>query len=348
MMLAGCAKWEVTGYDPSDDAVSFGTYTAQTTRGAQTTTTTLQQSGFGVMACYTQQSAWNDAKAAAETNYMYNQQISYTDGVWIYSPRKYWPNSAGHKISFFAYAPYENQSSRHYGIELPANTAVGVPYIDLTVAQLSSSQVDLVTAEAVDMVKTTERIKFTFNHVLSRIAFAARTGRNIDANTVIKVTSLEVWYANGRVDQKARYTFTSPFGSWGDPRTQFAGVDDEDVRSGGLLVTGGVVLTDGYTAGSPVVANQQLNAADRYLMIIPQSVDFGDLYVDVGFTVTTADTALPNDESVVTNYRRVHLPAVVFEQGKAYTFVFVISPKAIEFDVVDVTAWAEAEPAQIE
>lgn len=99
------------------------------------TTSTLQKTGFGVMA-YTHSIATGAGYTATQgganpiaPNFMYNQLVGYEASNWIYNPLKYWPNetakggTAADKlnvdqqsvpatsddkegVSFFAYAPY--------------------------------------------------------------------------------------------------------------------------------------------------------------------------------------------------------------------------------------------------
>lgn len=128
--------------------VTFGTYIGEqaTTRagyvGNIANTTTLENASvkFGVFGFYTEDklyyntsdgntppaAAAGSAASATKPDFMYNQEMTYSGGVWTYAPIKYWPNdfngngnavdnqstdgaATGTKnnyISFFAYAPY--------------------------------------------------------------------------------------------------------------------------------------------------------------------------------------------------------------------------------------------------
>lgn len=96
-------------------AVGFDVYAQRNVRRAGATgiinAEALQTSGFGVFAFYTNA---NEYDPQAVPNFMYNQQVSYADSKWGYTPVKYWPNEHGSnatsddvdKLTFFAYAPY--------------------------------------------------------------------------------------------------------------------------------------------------------------------------------------------------------------------------------------------------
>lgn len=126
--------------------VTFGSYlggSANTRAGVtgDMSTTSLQKDGFGVFAYYTRTSTYQQERKTATPNFMYNTQVTSTDGsAWTYSPLRYWPNdnvsedgtAQSQYVSFFTYAPYVSNLSgtETSGItSLPANTAAGDPII---------------------------------------------------------------------------------------------------------------------------------------------------------------------------------------------------------------------------
>ena len=160
-------------------AVAFDTYTAGTTRAGQTgvmTTTTMQTTGFGVFATWSNNTTYT---STIGPNFMYNQHVTYADPGWAYNPVKYWPNettadmhnTTGHasstatdRLSFFAYAPYvastvgtgavaasnadTNNEATPEAIEagitaMSTNAATTDPTISYTMAYTPSKSVDL-------------------------------------------------------------------------------------------------------------------------------------------------------------------------------------------------------------
>ncbi len=74
--------------------------------------TLLQSKGFGVYAYYTgteDYSAAKDSSAYNRFGLVYNNREFYYDGgTWkYYGKDEFWPSTAGEKLSFFAYAPYD-------------------------------------------------------------------------------------------------------------------------------------------------------------------------------------------------------------------------------------------------
>lgn len=164
LMLTACSSEnEVTQSAPQlqsgPQAVAFDTYTAETTRAGQAgvmTTGTLQTSGFGVFAQYSNGTGATDGAydndpagdgSKPVANFMWNEKISYSASAWTYSPLKYWPNETdkdsqsptatsdhADKLSFFAYAPYVTEVSAAKG------TITGPTY-GATDPSISNSQV---------------------------------------------------------------------------------------------------------------------------------------------------------------------------------------------------------------
>ena len=91
-----------------------------TTRAAgdgEYTTEMLQASGFGVYCWYTGSNHFDPAFTAPNTHIkdflgengqllMNNQKVTYSGGVWSYTPKKYWPINQEELLTLRAYAPY--------------------------------------------------------------------------------------------------------------------------------------------------------------------------------------------------------------------------------------------------
>lgn len=81
------------------------------------TTEMLQASGFGVYCWYTGSTHFDPAFTAPNTHIkdylgengqllMNNQKVTYSGGVWTYTPKKYWPINQEELLTLRAYAPY--------------------------------------------------------------------------------------------------------------------------------------------------------------------------------------------------------------------------------------------------
>lgn len=110
-LLTACVQSEDIAPQETETPVPvvFDTYIAAgSTRTADIThmdNAALKETGFGVFAKI------NDA---ATLNFMFNQEVTYNNSAWTYTPLKYWPGKQAsydpltlNKLSFYAYAPYD-------------------------------------------------------------------------------------------------------------------------------------------------------------------------------------------------------------------------------------------------
>ena len=174
--MVACAKVETIQNTVEANAISFGVYVPQATKagaaGTITTagadeTTSLQTTGFGVFATY---SNGGDYAATTGPNFMYNTKVS--GASWSYSPIKYWPNetindyhsaiapAAADKLSFFAYAPHVGYvNDEDHGNDFTGSTSEGItaltaknattdPMVTYKVSTTPETAVDLLWAVA--------------------------------------------------------------------------------------------------------------------------------------------------------------------------------------------------------
>ena len=196
-------------------AVTFDTYVPAAAAGTRTaptgvmTTGTLQSSGFGVFAQYSNNTNTADGAYSKDANpvanFMFNQEVTYASAAWGYTPLKYWPNETksdnqgatseyADKLSFFAYAPYVSSGETSI-TGMITNDATGAdPWVSYSVATTPDNSVDLLWGVAptgglsyVDVTggtttvpkgmplvnlikpKKDEKIKFLFQHALARL-----------------------------------------------------------------------------------------------------------------------------------------------------------------------------------
>ena len=255
LIFVSCSENETVMSIPEEaNAVLFDTYTgrAPQTRGVEMTDTKLQEDHFGVLGYYTAQTVWSEAAAKATPNFMYNQKVVHDSG-WKYTPIKYWPTAQNDKVSFFAYAPYNDKAvegegaKNNNGIVLSDNATGSTPTITFTVQGAPENMVDLVTANALDKgnkVATSnetttntspEQVDFKFNHVLSRVEFKAKASELLfDTDDASKKTYINIKSAqlnssseNSNLYQSATYTFgnvdsDTGKGSWASGNTPFS------------------------------------------------------------------------------------------------------------------------------
>ena len=355
IMMVGCSKDQVVSEMPQDNAINFGMYFGRDaqSRAAIMDLDDLKAQSFGVFAYYTNDGVY--AEGTSTPNFMFNQIVKWngTD-AWTYSPLKYWPNEVADRLSFFAYAPHTTQEPTG-SIELAGftNTTASAPVLKYTLADNLADHVDLLWATPVKDQTTNGvdqtingKVKFTFNHALSRIGFKAVA--------VIDEINGE---NTGDVDTKDHATEVAP----GTTITI-----DEIVLTGNFHQGGVLSLENGtwtskvtpdaetYTWGAsellpnPVTHEKKVVINDdSYLTVIPQLNDgTQDLKIKVTYTVTTEDAALTGGESVVQSTVTSDEFDFTFEQGFAYNFVLHIGLTSVKF-TADVAPWDPATETDI-
>ena len=355
--LSSCAKEITVDQVNPDTPIEFGTYlgrAAQTKAGVaklEDGTYGLQKTGFGVYAYYTGQ---NSMGASATPNYMSNQLVEWKSSKWEYSPVKYWPNNTNDKVSFYAYAPYEDGADPNTtNISVPDNTATGEPAIGFTVNETVVDQTDLLYATALKdqtkPLKYTEKTTFTFNHALSRVAFSVQlmadavngdtTGSTDDDTTVSgTINDTETTIAVTQVDLIGKFYNSGTLQLNGGTWTVLNAAESTDYTLASANFNNDV-------ASKVTITDTALNKDDSYIMIIPKEFKESDMIkIRVTYTVTTTDTNLNEGKSEITNVIESTPFTFNFEQGKAYNFSLHLGLDSVQFEA-SVAPWADGTQA---
>lgn len=187
--LAACTT-EQTIVAPQNEAIGFDTFVDNSTRANDVTTETIKDFGFGVYASVTN-------GAGQSGLILTNEEVSY-DGAWGYSNTQYWV--AGNDYNFTAIAPYtdakwtyapkEGKMAQHGVISF--NNREAAANQDLVFASASREVTVAPTAKP-------EAVKFTFNHMLSRVRFSFANGFQSAGNIELAVSNVHITdaYAKG-------------------------------------------------------------------------------------------------------------------------------------------------------
>ena len=214
---------------------------------------------------------------AATPGFMFNQKVERTENkaAWTYSPLRYWPNNPADKLSFFAYAPYVDETAE--GGSNPAfldkTVAKGFPTLTYTVASVEADQKDLLVSIPLmnqTYQGTSGSIGFTMKHTLSRVKFS------IKSEVGITVTALTV----NNAPATAKLTFAESGFSWGS----YTGTK----TCTATLANGGI-----YVAANAADAQ---TLATFFLFPDQASATFSITYVQDGspsMTITKSDVAFP-------------------------------------------------------
>ena len=190
--LAACTT-EQTIVAPQNEAIGFDTFVDNSTRANDVTTETIEDFGFGVYASVTN-------GAGQSGLILTNEEVSY-DGAWGYANTQYWV--AGNDYNFTAIAPYtdakwtyapEDGKMAQHGV-ISFNNREAAANQDLVFASASRKVTEAPTAKP-------EAVKFTFNHMLSRVRFSFANGFQSAGNIELAVSNVHITdaYANGTIE----------------------------------------------------------------------------------------------------------------------------------------------------
>lgn len=150
------------------------------TRGAKVTTASI--SSLGV--CASVYPAANTYTSAGCGSYFYKESVSSG------TPTSYYWPTAGYKISFFAYYPYNNAA---FTVQSAANVT-GAPTYAYTVPSVISNQLDIMTGQVTDQLGgSSSAVNMSLVHRCSAIHFNITNDRS-DAITVNSISIEGVKY----------------------------------------------------------------------------------------------------------------------------------------------------------
>ena len=344
--FTACQKDEVISQMPKDQAIEFGTYLGRgaQTKGSVITTTELQTQGFGVYAYYTADAdVTAGATISGTPNFMSNVKVYHSDWdsdnatptTWGYTPAKYWPNTDGHKISFYAYGPYDANDD---AITLAATSGTK-PVLTYTVdADISKHMDVLFTPAQENLVKRNTAIEMPFYHALSKIGFKVNTAANYSSDNV-GITITNVTLSGKYYTSAAMNLGTAGINVAGDPAV-FSSVKDnwtDKVAPGSPVDFEYFTGTHAVTYAANAANAAELTGTNGYMMVIPQNFSSEQIKLSVSYNLTDAGSSVTaNTVTKSINFN--------FEAGKAYTFLITIGGlQKVEF-TADVIDWHDGGP----
>lgn len=360
LTVTSCSNDEVmdAALQQEAKAIQFSTYLGRDveTKGAELTTDGLQgaDKGFGITAYYSGNGNWLSHKGFAIPNFMYNQQVKYnaSENKWEYAPIKYWPTTSNDKISFFAYAPYNDSK---FTISGKGNT--GAPIITVNQGVDVETMVDFVAVAMLDVVKPNDNtVSLHLKHEMSRLNLQAKVDKavydNTDANkTFVNIKSVVLEGtgeegANFYTSGKYKFADTNnEAGSW-TGSTNDATLDLNNIMNKvAVKIEGASGEGDYYNkAGIQGIKLEgetgvELLQNGQYLFLIPASAATGEsatglksnaATATIAYDIVTEDSNLNNGYSCTSATKTVNLPAGMLKQGKAYTMTFTINVDEIK------------------
>jgi hypothetical protein len=175
------------------------------------------------------------------------------------------------------------------------------------------------------------KVQFTFNHILSKIGFSAKLAADYGSATTVNVRSLRVYYDVNKVKKDGTYVFasdnTAGAGAWTLGANYFS---EQNPGTGDQLFTGNQALSNGHVV--------DLCNPGAYLMLIPQTLIAGDMYVELTYDQETAVNLVTDMQTATLTVR---LPDITWDQGKQYTYNLLVSLTGVTLDNLSVNGWEE-------
>lgn len=356
---------------PDGDAVTFGTYLsgAPESRASVMDLPALKEKGFGVFGYYTETEDYNTTSPNHQPNFMYNQEVTWKaddadGGMWQYSPVKYWPSNPLEKVSFFAYAPYNDTFGATGITAFTSNTTAGDPKLSFKMDENVDNQIDLLYSNgAMNLSKQTiaEKVNFRFKHALSRIGFkrvavinenSVENGNEDNGNSELSKHGIKLTDKSTVVINSVSIS-SSQFGDNGDFNLRTGEWENYETKSHTYTLTAdnGDFINSTLTPDNATTV-MNLTKDDKYLMVMPTPVK--DKYsneeipvmVTVKFDVITEDPKLAGGESRITS--EVTAPFnFAFQAGKSYNFVLHIGLTSVKLDA-SVEDWIDNDHRGVE
>ncbi len=360
--IMGCTR-DVELSSPSvssSDAIDFSATTEDsTTKGEIITTANIDE--IDVYAYYTAQNAWLDEDVSPML-YMQNQSVSRTYyetttswGSWLYSPIKYWPSNEADKISFFAFAPYDE-------IDVATDATTGKPIFTHTLSSYANENEDVLAGVKYDVTNNNGPISFNLTHALTKLLLYARTEGENPAPFENEEYSIEGISIIGLYPTRTLEIDADGNCSWS--------LSDDNASQEKMYVAAAQGATlkgvydydlDNYIDGTSTDANYtEVTAADNAIFVHPQELEENDIqlrllvlrkYTKSSYDEATQKTIVTNEE-LTYQTQATYLPTSVVDEWKAGAvialyFSFDISNLSLNDTPLTVTSqvfqWTEAD-----
>ena len=114
---------------------------------------------------------YNNADATGTPNFMNRKTMTYEDGSWIYSPKQYWPNNSGEKMSAVA---FYLAGAKNYTINDDLSNSLRNPYLEFSE---SNKLCDILASPMVSLSRVeleNGKIPLKFYHIMAKLKVNVR------------------------------------------------------------------------------------------------------------------------------------------------------------------------------
>lgn len=309
---------------------------------AQITSSVRRIGVFG----YSHAGTWAANGTTAVADYFLNQAVIDRNGTgdWTYSGvTKYWPTD-DKRVSFFAYAPYDDLNEYFTLLPVTNNTA-GAPKITYSVPASIYDQIDILYNMQSNQTRTTNNgtVAFTMDHALTRVGFQmklAATEKDRPFVITINELSLENVVNAGTLDMSKALAATD---LWALNRPA------SDAGLAGYTFTpaayGGMNTIKFDARETEAFDYTDMLVADQYLMLLPQPLaaqSDGLPQQKVVVKYTVLNDLLETTEQYEKEILLYNAALPRWEAGKGINYqltLSVIDDLVIEFDIAVLDPW---------
>lgn len=349
LILSSCSQnQEIENYEQMNrEEVRLAPYVNKT-KASVMGDVALQENGFKVFAVQHATEANGDYSKMPV--FMNNIQelwnTSLVPDAWSHEGKYYWPETDA--LSFFMVAPYYDEKKQYLAGDANANLDITQGQsmtLPVTIKDNVAEQIDILAASVLNRTKgfnASGKVDFTFKHILSRIGFAAKVkdGENLK----FKITGISFDYGADIV-KNGVFTFTTEgIGTMAPGQTKHLNNAETPNTSHVIKfkalqgAADGTIVTNSYVP---------INADDSYLMLMPQEIpsanDKNLMMMTLRYDVAVAEDNYSEKDKIAT----IAIPAMKYEQGKAYTYNLILSSQSgddgnlleVTFGTVGVENW---------
>lgn len=328
VVLAGCSSEDEvsTLIANSDNAINFTTYVGKQTKAIDKSAF-AEGDAIGVFAYYTGGTGFDNTTAP---NFMYEQAITKGASSWSYDPLKYWPNTAGEKITFLGYYPSAKTGMTFYeaGSTTNAytNASTGFPDIQFTVQDAAADQVDLMYSSLIDQTKSADgKVSFNFSHALSKVNIKAQMSSTLDDATTVTIKNVSL----SNIYNTNTLKYATSAWSWGTAATLKDYSTDVNIDLDKASGTTAVDITKEATGFLMVPQTLSTEANKTATLTISYDVTTTD-------TNLAASSTIPNTVSIDIS----DLTKKAWDMNNQYTYTINISLTGVTVDAATST-WGE-------
>lgn len=352
-VLVACAESEKLNNNEELQTIGFSKIYIEKNTKAYNTIEDLEKANnsFGVYGFKTTATAGEQKVFGERTGEDAGVKVTFgsgTDADWTYTPTRYWDKVAS-SYSFYAYLPHETQiSSNVTSVRFDSNKHLSINGFKQTTSQ--PTMIDLMT-DLISKVNMTTGIgqndvEFTFKHILSNINIRMAISADLKADeTANPVTVNKV--SVGAIKMDGSYAYNTSDYAWSLTNPQVttattfnAEQTDNKVFDARVLKAINNQLTGGGTLSADKVDTKASAVpALTDLLFIPQTV-IDDYVINVEYLI---DTQKYNKTIKLKDFLKTTDDTALstWEPGYKYTYVLVIGPTPILFDVAGITGWTD-------